>query len=98
MIDAILGIVSAVGTVANTATSVLELVDKVKKSIRTTDVDGKISAQTQQPIPNALPRMNPFNPQMTNPYGNGNQWLPDLHSMAQQHGNAWVRTTTWKTL
>ena len=38
--------------------------------------------------------MEPFRPQMPDPYAGGNQWLPAIQQVAAQFGNAWVPTQT----
>jgi hypothetical protein len=94
MLETILGIVSAVGTVATTGNAVVELMDKIKKYLSKEDVEGMVSGQAGQPIHYASPPMTAFKPQMPNPYGHGNQWLPSLQALAQQHGNPWVPEAT----
>ena len=98
MLETILGIVSAVGTVATTGKSVLEFISKIKKSLSKEDSEvmfsGPAGQPTGQPIPFASPPMVPFQPQMHNPYGHGNQWIPGLQAVAQQHGNPWVPEAT----
>ena len=38
--------------------------------------------------------MEPFKPQIADPYAGGSQWLPAIQQVAAQFGNAWVPTQT----
>lgn len=38
--------------------------------------------------------MEPFRPQIADPYAGGNQWLPAIQQVAAQFGNSWVPTQT----
>jgi hypothetical protein len=98
MLEMILGIVSAVGTVATTGNTVVDLMDKVKKYLSKEDAQKMLSGQVGQPAAHASPPMATFQPQMPNPYGHGNQWLPNLQSVAVQHGNPWVPAATQSLL
>lgn len=88
MIDTLMNIVNTIGTVANTASSVLEAVDKAKRLL-----SGNPEALSS---PGMAPEMNmqPFQAQFSDPYQGGAQWLPALQSVAAQNGNGWVPPST----
>jgi hypothetical protein len=50
------------------------------------------TAATAATIPGQTPLMQPFQPQFTDPFAGGQQWLPQLQQMAQRNGNGWVPT------
>jgi hypothetical protein len=90
----ILEIVSTIDSVATTGNKVVELLNNVKKLLSSSNAQGMTTVKNDQQMNAAFPPMTAFNSQMSNPYGQGNQWLPNLLALAQQHGNSWVPETT----
>lgn len=93
-LDSILDIVSAIGDVAKTGNEVLDLINNVKKSLKNNDPAGLSTAQPELTANHGIPNMAAFNAQMVNPYGQGNQWLPNLQAVASQNGDPWVPAQT----
>jgi len=93
-LESLLKIVSAIGDVAKTGNEVVSLINNVKKSLKNDNPTGLNTVQPGRTMNYNVPGMATFNSSMTNPYGHGNQWLPNLQAVASQNGNAWVPAET----
>jgi hypothetical protein len=99
MLETILAIVSGVGTVATTANTVVDLIQKVKGLMRGTES----TPEVWRPTPEILarwhpPPMQPFHQSVPDPFGGGRQWVPQLQNLAGQFGNPWVPMSTQSLL
>ena len=92
MIEDILGLVSDLGNVVNTANGVIDLVQKVKGMMQ----QGPPPSFSQENIGQTcgMPPMQPFRPATQDPFQGGQQFLPQLKQMAAQFGNPWVAPQT----
>ena len=90
----ILELVSAVGTVASTGNSIIQLINHVKPLLKEEESNPFAFQGQPQAAAWSDPRMQPFHPQQSNPFGQGQQWVPQLEQMAQSHGNGWVPQRT----
>lgn len=84
----IMEILSNLGQAANTASAVLDFVQKMKKLLKEDE-----SALTNFSGLKTQP-MQPFRSSAPDPYSGGNQWLSQLRNLAGQHGDSWVPTRT----
>lgn len=92
--ESILEVVSAIGDVAKTGNEVVSLLNNVKKLLKNDNPAGVNPVPQGQTVNANIPAMAAFNAQMSNPYAQGNQWLPNLQAIASQNGNAWVPAET----
>lgn len=87
--DKIMSIVSDIGEVAETTKDVVGAIEAVKGLLPKAG-----SAPQVPPTGIPSPHMQPFHAQIPDTLAGGRQWLPELQSLAAQHGNAWVPRNT----
>jgi hypothetical protein len=99
MLETILAVASGVGTLATSTNSVIEVIQKLKGLLK----KAEHTPQALQATPEVYarwspPPMQPFQPRVQDPFAGGNQWIPQLQSVAGQFGNPWVPTQTYGLL
>lgn|ERR1700730_7697058 len=93
--DDLISLISNIDIIIKTGGDLLSLVQQAKGFLCTNQSSPQMMATPpQSPMSWGMPMMNPFVPQMADPFQGGAQFIPWLTQLAEQNGNAWVPTQT----
>ena len=87
-----LSLLSSMDTVFKTGRDFVGFLSDVKSFLGKAEQAPNMMQMPQQGAAWQMPVMQPFQPQFHDPFGGGQQWLPQLQQMAGQNGNPWVPT------